>query len=152
VDAEDAIIALIAPTGHDMNAALASAPVELLRHVPLFEDLDHTELQALADSMHERTFLAGEMASAEGAGADGFFVVESGEGQVTVDGQPRAAITAGDYFGEIALMMGSERTATITAKTDLHCFGLTAVDFREVVEGNPSIAWKLAESMMDRLS
>jgi CRP-like cAMP-binding protein len=135
-----------------MNPALASAAIEILRRVPLFEGLDHNELQSLADSMHERTFRAGETVSAEGAGADGFFVVESGEGEVTVDGQPRGAIKPADYFGEIALLMGSERTATIKATTDLHCYGLTAVDFREVVEGNPAIAWKLAESMMHRLS
>jgi CRP-like cAMP-binding protein len=131
---------------------LGAAAIEILSGIPLFEDLEHTELQSLADSMHLRTFVAGETVSAEGSGAEGFFVVESGEAEVTVDGQQRGTISPGDYFGEIALLMGSERTATIKATTDLRCYGLTAIEFRDVVERDPSIAWKLAESMMHRLS
>jgi CRP-like cAMP-binding protein len=61
-------------------------------------------------------------------------------------------MTAGDYFGEIALLMGSDRTATVTATSDLHCFALTPWDFRTLVEGNPTIAWKVLLSMANRLS
>jgi CRP-like cAMP-binding protein len=129
-----------------------AGPVDTLRRVPLFEDLEQDELQTLADAMREQTFSAGETIAHEGAAPDSFYVVESGEAAVTVAGEDRATIGAGDYFGEIALMMGSERTATITARTDLRCQGLTALDFRDIVEANPTIAWKLAESMMDRLS
>ncbi len=131
------------------------ATPELLGRVPLFEDLDHDELQTLADSMREQTFGAGTVVSAEGTApdeSDSFCVVASGEAEVTVGGERRGVIGPGDYFGEIALMMGSERTATITATTELRCHGLTALEFRDVVEANPTIAWKLAESMLDRLS
>jgi CRP-like cAMP-binding protein len=69
-----------------------------------------------------------------------------------VEGQPRATMSAGDYFGEIALLMGSDRTATVTARTDLRCFALTPSDFRTLVEGSPSIAWKVLQSMAARLS
>jgi len=68
--------------------------------------------------------------------ADGFFVVGGGEAEVVVQDQPRATFAAGDYFREIALVMGSERTATITATSDLHCYGLSPADFRLIVEGN----------------
>jgi CRP-like cAMP-binding protein len=50
---------------------------------------------------------------------------------------------AGDYFGEIALLLGSDRTATVIATTELRCYALTPWDFRALVEGNPSIAWKV---------
>jgi CRP-like cAMP-binding protein len=102
--------------------------------------------------MWKRTFLAGEVVTTEGEPADRFFVVESGEADVTVQGQSRATFTAGDYFGEIALLMGSERTATVTATSDLHCYGLTPADFRVIVEGNATIAWKVMQSMAERLS
>jgi CRP-like cAMP-binding protein len=118
----------------------------------MFVDLDESELQLLADSMWERTFLAGEVVTTEGEQPDGFFVVESGEADVTVQGQPSATVMAGDHFGEIALLMGSGRTATITATSDLHCYGLSPADFRVVVEGNPTIAWKVMQSMAERLS
>lgn len=130
---------------------MVGAPIEALRGVPLFEDLDATELQAVAASMHEANVLAGAVVTAEGGPGDGFFVIDGGDAEVTVEGQPRATMTAGDYFGEIALLMGSDRTATVTATSDLRCFALTPWDFRTLVEGNPAIAWKVLQSMAARL-
>ncbi len=125
--------------------------IDVLIRVPLFADLDQSELQLLVDSMRERTFPAGEIVTAEGTAADGFCVIESGDAEVTVQGEPRGAMSGGDYFGEIALLMGSERTATVTATSDLHCYELTPIDFRTIVEGNPTIAWKVMQSMAERL-
>jgi CRP-like cAMP-binding protein len=88
----------------------------------------------------------------EGSGGAGFFVVDDGQAEVSVGGEVRATIGPGDYFGEIALLTGSERTATIRAVTDLRCFGLTAWDFKPLVESNPTIAWKLMTTMAQRLS
>jgi CRP-like cAMP-binding protein len=135
-----------------MNRVVAGAPIETLRRVPLFEDLDSTELQSVADLMHEANVPAGAVVTAEGGPGDGFFVIEAGEAEVTMEGQPRATMTAGDFFGEIALLMGSDRTATVTATSDLRCFALTPSDFRTLVEGNPSVAWKVIQSMAGRLS
>ena len=126
--------------------------MDTLRPVPLFEELDASELQSIADSMHEANVPAGAIVTAEGGPGDGFFVINSGEAEVTVEGQPRATMRAGDYFGEIALLLGSDRTATVTATTDLRCYALTPWDFRALVEGNPSIAWKLMHSMAARIS
>ena len=135
-----------------MNAPMAAPTVETLRGVPLFAELDNKELQSIAGSMRERTFKAGETVVQEGASGAGFFVVEGGEAEVTVNGQSRGTLGAGDHFGEIALLTGSDRTATIVAKTDFHCYGLTPWDFKPLVETNPEIAWKLLQSMAERLS
>jgi CRP-like cAMP-binding protein len=134
------------------ESAVSDAAIETLRRVPLLADLDPAELQSLAERMHERTFRAGEAATVEGEPGDGFYVVESGEAEVTVRGESRGTIGAGDVFGEIALLTGSGRAATITATSDLRCYGLAPPDFRDVVEGNPSIAWRLVQSMMHTLS
>ena len=133
------------------NRAVAAVPVETLRRVPLFEELDDAELYSLAGLMHEANVPAGAVVTAEGGPGDGFFVIESGEAEVTVEGRPTAALTAGDYFGEIALMLGSSRTATVTASTDLRCYALTPWDFRTLVEGAPSIAWKVMQSLAARV-
>ncbi len=135
-----------------MNGAVPTGLADVLSRVPLFGDLNESELQVLADSMSERVFPAGEVVTAEGTAADGFFVIERGDAEVTVLGESRATMTAGDYFGEIALLMGSERTATITATSDLHCYELSPVDFRTIVEGNPGIAWNVMQSMAARLA
>jgi CRP-like cAMP-binding protein len=123
----------------------------VLKKVPLFADLDDRELEQIAGSMRERTFNAGDTVTQEGAGGAGFFIVESGEAEVTVEGRPRGTIGPGDYFGEIALLTGSDRTATITATSDLHCYGMTPWDFRPLVESNSNIAWKLLTAMAEKL-
>jgi CRP-like cAMP-binding protein len=133
------------------NSAVARASADVLKKVPLFSDLDDRELEQIAGSMRERTFSAGETVTQEGAGGAGFFIVESGEAEVTVEGQPRGTIGAGDYFGEIALLTGSDRTATIKATSDLHCYGMTPWDFRPLVESNSNIAWKLLTAMAEKL-
>jgi len=95
---------------------------------------------------------AGAVVTAEGGAGDGFFVIDSGEAAVTVGGQPRARLEAGDHFGEIALLTGADRTATVTASSDVRCYALTPWDFRTLVEEQPSIAWKVMQSMAARLS
>jgi CRP/FNR family transcriptional regulator, cyclic AMP receptor protein len=133
------------------NCAVAGVSVETLRRVPLFEELDEAEVEAVADLMHEANVPAGATVTVEGGPGDGFFVIDSGEVEVTVDGEPRATLRAGDYFGEIALLLGSSRMATVTASTDLRCYALTPWDFRTLVESVPSIAWKVMQSMAARL-
>jgi CRP/FNR family cyclic AMP-dependent transcriptional regulator len=134
-----------------MNRAVAAPSLDTLKRVPLFAALERKELEQIAGSMRERTFSAGQSVTQQGAGGAGFFIVESGQADVSVDGQQRGTIGPGDYFGEIALLTGSERTATITATSDLHCYGMTPWDFRPLVEGNPAIAWKLLQSMAEKL-
>jgi CRP-like cAMP-binding protein len=123
----------------------------MLKNVPLFADLDSRELEQIAATMRERRFAVGDTVTEEGAGGAGFFVVESGEADVTVDGVPRRTIGPGDYFGEIALLTGSDRTATITATSDMLCYGMTPWDFKPLVETNSTIAWKLLTAMAEKL-
>lgn len=131
---------------------MGRAPIDTLRLAPLFADLDEEELQLLADSMHERSFDAGEVATVEGEPGDGFYVVESGEAEISVQGRPEGRIGPGGYFGEIALLTGAGRAATITATSELRCYSIAPLDFRTIVEGNPAIAMKLMQSMVDTLS
>jgi CRP/FNR family transcriptional regulator, cyclic AMP receptor protein len=127
-----------------------SAPVDLLRNVPIFHGLSQKELKTLADNFTQRTFREGTELTAEGQGGVGFFIIESGEAVVTVDGKERRRLGAGDYFGEVALIDGGLRTATITAVSDGTSYGLTPWQFRPLVETNASIAWPLLEAMARR--
>ena len=97
--------------------------------------------------MKQRTFEAGDQVTTEGQGGVGFFVIEDGEAVVTVGGDERRRLGPGDYFGEVALLNQSVRTATIRAETELRCYGLTSWEFRPLVETNGSIAWKLLQVM-----
>jgi CRP/FNR family cyclic AMP-dependent transcriptional regulator len=126
---------------------MAEGAADLLRRVPIFSDLDKKELERIAASMKSRTFNAGDTVTAEGQTGIGFFVIDSGEAKVTIGGQERRRLGPGDYFGEVALLNESARTATITAETDLICYGMTSWEFRPLVETHGSIAWKLLQAM-----
>jgi CRP/FNR family transcriptional regulator, cyclic AMP receptor protein len=128
-----------------------SAPPELVRGVPLFADLDGRELQGLASSMKERTFNAGHTIATEGQTGIGFFVIAEGTATVSQGGEERATLGPGDYFGEIALLDDGMRTASVVADSQLKAYGLTSWEFRPLVEGNASIAWKLLKTMAKRL-
>jgi CRP/FNR family transcriptional regulator, cyclic AMP receptor protein len=130
---------------------VAEAPVELLQQVPLFADFESKDLERLARSFKQRTFEAGSSVSDEGRTGAGFFVIESGEASVSVRGAERGKLGPGDYFGEIALIDEGARSATVTADSELRCYGLTSWEFRPLVESNASIAWKLLETMAKRL-
>jgi CRP/FNR family transcriptional regulator, cyclic AMP receptor protein len=119
---------------------------ELLKRVPLFSDLNKRELEQIADSMKRRTFSSGQEIAREGESGVGFFVIEEGNAKVSVHGDERRRLGPGDYFGEIALIAQGARTATVTAESDLTALGMTFWDFRPLVEGNASIAWKLLQS------
>lgn len=128
-----------------------AAPVELLKRVPLFSGLREKDLKQLAAAFSERTFRTGDELTTEGRGAAGFFVIESGEAAVTIDGAERRVLSSGDYFGEIALIDGGTRTATITANSDGRAYGLTSWVFRPLVEKNAAIAWPMLEAMAARI-
>ncbi len=119
--------------------------VELLHRVPLFSDLDRRELEQIAQSMKERSFSPGQEIAREGESGVGFFVIKDGNAKVSVHGDERRRLGPGDYFGEIALISQGARTATVTAESDLTTLGMTFWDFRPLVEGNASVAWKLLQ-------
>jgi CRP/FNR family cyclic AMP-dependent transcriptional regulator len=130
---------------------VAGPSLELLQGIPLFADFESGELERLAKSFKERTFDAGSTVVGEGKSGAGFFVIESGEATVSRGGDERRKLGPGDYFGEIALIDEGARSATVTANSDLHCYGLTSWEFRPLVESNASMAWKLLETMAKRL-
>ena len=130
---------------------MAGVRVDALRRVPLFADLSKREAQQIARLLKERRFAEGETVVREGSDGATFFVIESGEASVSVGGKRRAALKPGDFFGEIALIDEGARMATITALSELVCYGLTYWDFRPLVQDNGTIGWKLLQSLAKKL-
>ena len=127
------------------------APVEALKAVPLFADFPEKELERLAREFKERTFSEGSAVTREGTTGMGFFVIDEGSADVSIGGERKGTLRKGDHFGEIALIDDLPRSATITAETDLRCYGLTPWEFRPFVEEHPQVAWTLLQTLARRL-
>jgi CRP-like cAMP-binding protein len=130
---------------------MRGAPVKILQRVPLFADLSKREVQQIARLFKERRFSEGETVIKEGSGGAAFYVIDSGEAAVFIRGKKRATLKADDFFGEIAMIDEGPRMATITAASELVCYGLTYWDFRPLVEANGVIGWKLLQRMAQML-
>lgn len=129
----------------------ASGPVEVVERVPLFANMSRRDIEGIAALFKERRFAAGETITKQGAGGAAFYLIESGEAIVSVGGRQRSTLTRGDYFGEMALIDEGARSATITASTELVCYGLTYWEFRPLVQQNATIAWNLLQTLVKRL-
>jgi pyruvate,water dikinase len=126
-------------------------PVAALQRVSFFADMDRRQTEQIARLLKERRFAKGETVIREGSGAAAFYIIDTGEAVVTSHGQPLNTLGQGDHFGEIALIDGGPRSATVVATTDLVCYGLTFWEFRPLVERNGAIAWKLLQALARRL-
>jgi CRP/FNR family transcriptional regulator, cyclic AMP receptor protein len=128
-----------------------SSMADSLREVPLFSDLSSRDLNRLADSMREMSFTDGQQVVAEGKGGVGFFVILDGGARVTQGGAELGMLTAGDYFGEMALIDGDDRTASVHADGDLRCAAMTTWTFRPFVKDHPDVAWAMLTALVKRV-
>jgi len=126
-------------------------PVAALQRVALFAGMDRRQSEQIARLLKERRFQKGETVILEGSGGAAFFLIDSGEATVSQKGVVLRTIGPGDHFGELALIDGGPRTATVTAATDLVCYGLTFWEFRPLIERNGTIAWKILQELVKRL-
>jgi len=125
--------------------------VEALKRAPLFEGLSNKELRELARATEDLKIEAGTVLCKEGGLGREFFVIVDGVAEVTKSGRHLATRQAGEFFGEIALITTTKRTATVTAKTPIRCFILTRGDFRRVLDESPSVERKVMQALAERL-
>jgi CRP-like cAMP-binding protein len=128
---------------------------DFLRRVPLFTDASDELVDRIAGLLRPVSVPGGETVCREGEPGTTFHLIEFGTllVEAEVGGQRRelARMGSGDFFGEIALLDGGPRSATVTALTDLRLLGLTEWVFRGLLQEHPSIAVKTLESMAGRL-
>jgi CRP/FNR family transcriptional regulator, cyclic AMP receptor protein len=122
-----------------------------LEHVPLLADLTQRDRQRLARMMRERTFAAGRGVVVEGRNGVGFFIIAEGKAVVSIGERVISVLGPGDYFGEMALLHGGERSATVTADTELRCLTITAWGFKSFVLEHPNVAWALLQTLAQRM-
>jgi CRP/FNR family transcriptional regulator, cyclic AMP receptor protein len=130
---------------------IRSEHLEALRAVPLFSLLSQRELLAVLRSAHTVAFQPGARVIEHGERARGFFVITDGKADVTLDGAELATLGSGSYFGEMAVIDGGPRTATITAQTQLSTLEISPTAFVRLVDREPIVAQGIYEELCRRL-
>jgi CRP-like cAMP-binding protein len=120
---------------------------QVLKQVDLFAVLDDKEAAKIAPLFKERNYSAGDVIAEEGKHGVGFFIIESGTAKVTSRGEDRRTLGPGSHFGEVALIDDGQRTATVTADSDVKAHVLIAWDFRPLVKEDPDLAWGLLQGV-----
>jgi phosphoenolpyruvate synthase/pyruvate phosphate dikinase len=126
-------------------------PLAALQRVELFAGMDRRQSEQIRRLLKQRRFANGETVIMEGSGGAAFFIIDCGQAKVSSKGIELATLGPGDYFGEVALIDDGPRSATVTAATDLVCYGLTFWEFRPLVERNGTIGWKLLQALAKQL-
>ena len=123
----------------------------LLGSVSLFSGVPPRQLRKLAESSREAVFAAGDKVAGEGEAGIAFYLIVSGAADVTLRGQDLAHLGPGDYFGEISVIDGKPRTATVTATEPLTTLTLPRMVFEDLLESDPVVTRALLLEMCSRL-
>jgi len=145
------------PLHHDPAPSRGKRPrmgkrgVHLLAAVPLFSDLSSRHLKRLADLAEEVRFNAGDPIVQEGQPGGTFYVILEGEAKVTRKGRKLNELYPGDFFGEVSLLDGGPRTATVTAETPIAAIRLFRKEFAKAIAADPEIALKIVAELASRI-
>jgi len=120
----------------DAGAVLPEVELTFLDTVPMFSPLPIAVKEQLAARLIPLSFAAGEPVIKEGNAGDRFYIVVSGELEVIKGGRREIVRGPGDYFGEIALLRGVPRTATVTALSPVELYALEREDFLAAATGH----------------
>ncbi len=125
--------------------------IEVLRSVPLFAGLTDSAINALADMAHETSYDEGAVLVREGDEGDRFIVLVVGSAAVDKGGRRIATLRAGSFLGEIALVDGKPRNATVTAIEPLRAFEIRRDDFSALMDRSPSVRLGILMALTERV-
>jgi len=128
---------------HDLESKLAA--------VPVFAGLSRRHVSKLVAQSKQTFHQAGHEIAKEGEGSLALHLILTGSADVTLRGQPVRTLHAGDYFGEISLIDGRPRSATVTAAEDLTTLAVPHLGFQQLLEDEPGFAAGLLKLLCARL-
>lgn len=127
------------------------AKVSLLKRVPLFERCSKRDLGKIGSLVREVEYPTGTPIVREGEPGSELFIIVDGEVDVRSRARKLATLPAGNYFGEIALITGSPRTASVTTGTPVRALVIQGRDFRKLLQDSPEIQFKVLQEIGKRL-
>lgn len=133
-----------------MEAPTASY-VDALARLSLFADLPHPQLEALAHSFGEEVFAEGQRVIRQDVTGGGFYVILDGEAKVVIDGQERARLSQGDFFGELSLLTDEPPAADVVATMLLRCLIIPDNELKAFLLRQPTVMYRMLQVEARRL-
>ena len=130
---------------------LGSDWVDVLRGIPLFAPLPRRHVKRIANLARPRRFAANSAIVRKGERGNNFFVILDGEAKLSFPGGRSVTLGSGDSFGELALLDGGPRTATVVTRTQVLTMSIARRSFLKLVKGDSELALGLLKVMAERL-
>ena len=124
---------------------------ESLSNVPLFANLSTRQQRRVAHSTNDGRYDAGDIIVREGEHTETLFVILEGVAKVVRKGRTIARLGPGEFFGEISLIDGRPRVASVVADTPMRCLVLHHDGLRKLLMDDPQMAWSLLQTLASRL-
>jgi CPA1 family monovalent cation:H+ antiporter len=125
--------------------------VESLAQLTLFADLSQPHLEEVAHTIGEELFPEGQRVLRQGMSGGGLFIILEGEAEVVIDGDRRARLGRGDFFGEIAALTGDAPTADVVAATMLRCATVPGPELEAFLLDHPTVMFRMLKAEARRL-
>jgi CRP-like cAMP-binding protein len=125
--------------------------VDALARLSLFADLSHPQLEALAHSFDEEVFAEGQRVMRQDVTGGSFYVILDGDAKVVIDGQERARLTDGDFFGELSILTDEPPAADVIATSVLRCLVIPDNELKAFLLKQPSVMYRMLQIESRRL-
>jgi CRP-like cAMP-binding protein len=125
--------------------------VDVIAGMALFADLPAPQLQTVKHLFEERFFPEGERILRQGIRGSAFYVILDGEAQVVVDGEPRATLSRGEFFGEVSILLGEPPVADVVALRPLRCLVIDGPSVQPFLLAHPPVMYRMLQAQARRL-
>lgn len=132
-------------------ALTASQLVDTLSGLALFADLSRPQVEQVAHKMTEESYPVGQRILRQGFTGTGFYVILDGEVAIKIDGQERARLQKGDFFGEMSILLGEPPVADVVTTRQLHVLHLGGPELEGFLRDHPPIMYRMLKTVALRL-
>jgi len=125
--------------------------VNSMASLAMFADLSRPQLEAASHIFEEEWFTDGQRILRQGFSGSNFYVILEGEAAIRINGETRAVLTRGDFFGEVSVLLGEPPTADVVALRPLRCIVLPGQDTEAFLVSYPRVMYRMLQAQARRL-
>jgi CRP-like cAMP-binding protein len=133
------------------SMATTEETLDSIAGITLFADLTAPQLEAIAHQFEERLFGPGERIVRQGVSGSGLFIIIEGAASVLHDGNEKATLGRGDFFGDLSVLLGEPPVADVVAVTTLRCLVIASGDVERFLVTNPKVMFRMMQALARRL-